>query len=367
MKLDLSILDKLIDDEVAFAIYRLPASEDIRLIIQDDCNVYKTADLTDLTDKIGFVLSPFEATDHSPIVLIRPDIQLDSFSDIEQFAKNYVSKGKHNPKKDNLEQSTTKEEYELMFDAFQQELSAGKFKKLVLSRKRIISLGGQFSPGKAYAKALSQNSNTFLFLAHTALTGSWLGSTPEMFLTQRNDTFNTVALAGTQSIGEMQDVQHLQWSQKNIREQQFVSDYMSQQLSSHDLNYTASETYTIRVGHIAHLKTDFCFQKNDKVNVGEIISMIHPSPAVCGLPKDSAFDFIVKNENHSRKYYSGFVGNLSMNNQTDLYVNLRCMQIAGNSVVLYAGGGILPSSDVDEEWTETEDKMEAMLQLVDVQ
>jgi isochorismate synthase len=72
-----------------------------------------------------------------------------------------------------------------------------------------------------------------------------------------------------------------------------------------------------------------------------VISVLHPTPAVCGLPKQEAKDFILENEGYDRKYYTGFLGELNkeaFNKETlksDLYVNLRCMKIKDNQAHLY--------------------------------
>ena len=89
-------------------------------------------------------------------------------------------------------------------------------------------------------------------------------------------------------------------------------------------------------------------------------AILYPTPAVCGLPKGAARDFIVKNEYAPRQYYSGFVGPLDPNGETHLFVSLRCMRIAEGECFLFAGGGLLADSDQEAEWRETEDKMETM-------
>ncbi len=364
MEIDLSILDKLINDHVPFAMYRLPASENVHLIVQQGNQVYKTVDFADLSDKSGFVMSPFEITEHSPIILIRPDLHLHGVGEINRFSEGYVSSISNESVVYSENTSTSKENYEQMFSAFQNELNSGNFQKLVLSRKQILALPKNFSFSKVFSKALSIYSNTFVYIAHTPITGVWIGSTPELFLSEKNNLFHTVALAGTQTAKKGQEP--IVWSEKNVQEQQMVADYMKEQLEKKSLPYTHSDTYTLRVGGLAHLKTDFHFQRIGDISIGEILEMIHPSPAVCGLPKAEAFAFINQVESHSRSYYSGFVGNLKMDNSIDLYVNLRCMQITNNSVSLYAGGGILASSDQEEEWKETEDKMQTMLNILSI-
>ena len=101
---------------------------------------------------------------------------------------------------------------------------------------------------------------------------------------------------------------------------------------------------------------------NDRV--GALLDVLHPTPAVCGLPKREAFNFILDNERVSRQYYSGFMGPLLMNDSTHLYVSLRCMHICDHQYQLYAGGGLLPDSVEEQEWQETEAKMETMRNLL---
>ena len=92
--------------------------------------------------------------------------------------------------------------------------------------------------------------------------------------------------------------------------------------------------------------------------------MLHPTPDVCWLPKDTAYRFILENEGYDRKYYSGFIGWLDPEGRTDLYVNLRCMHIEDEQLPLYAGGGLLSSSELNDEWQETEKKLQTMRRIL---
>ena len=79
---------------------------------------------------------------------------------------------------------------------------------------------------------------------------------------------------------------------------------------------------------------------------------MHPTPAVCGFPKKESKDFILKNERYDRAFYTGFLGELNMST-SELYVNLRCMEIEKESIHIYVGGGITKESDPEKEWNET--------------
>ena len=112
------------------------------------------------------------------------------------------------------------------------------------------------------------------------------------------------------------------------------------------------------------MKSDFFFSLPNPEKLGDVLQLLHPTPAVCGLPKEEAYHFIIENEGYDRSYYSGFIGWLDPKGKTDLYVNLRCMNILPQTFTLYAGGGLLAASQLEEEWQETEDKLDTMRRIV---
>jgi isochorismate synthase len=114
------------------------------------------------------------------------------------------------------------------------------------------------------------------------------------------------------------------------------------------------------------LRTDFYFNLRDKESIGDILDALHPTPAISGLPKSEAVEFILRNEGYDRKYYSGFIGNVDPEGRTDIYVNLRCMSIGERNITLYAGGGLLPASTIEGEWQETENKLRTINQIPNI-
>ena len=75
-------------------------------------------------------------------------------------------------------------------------------------------------------------------------------------------------------------------------------------------------------GPLKHLKTEISFELQNK-SVAEILSKLHPTPAVCGAPKNKAIEVIQDTEAHNRELYAGVIGYLNKN-AACLYVNLRC-------------------------------------------
>lgn len=111
-----------------------------------------------------------------------------------------------------------------------------------------------------------------------------------------------------------------------------------------------------------HLRADISGEiKSNNFSLPNLINKLHPTPATCGLPKELSKEFILKNENYNREYYTGFLGEINKNS-TDLYVNLRCMKVSQqkNEVSIYIGGGITKSSIPQKEWEETVVKSEVM-------
>lgn len=134
-----------------------------------------------------------------------------------------------------------------------------------------------------------------------------------------------------------------------------------------------------------HLRSKISGVLNPENGLRVIIQKLHPTPAVCGLPKDVTFRFILDNEAYNREFYTGFFGELnlkqsktrntnrrnvennayaSVKNVSHLFVNLRCLQIKDNQALIYVGGGITKDSDPELEWEETVAKSKTVKNLL---
>ncbi len=226
--------------------------------------------------------------------------------------------------------------------------------KIVLSRKEKVDIEN-IDTFQIFEKLLIYYPNAFVYLWSHPMTGLWMGATPEILLEVSNNRFKTMALAGTQSFEGTIDTN---WNEKEKQEQQFVTDYIQFKLK--DLNLTISEPFTIKAGSLLHICSEIKGELTSSDELESLIKTLHPTPAVCGIPKMSAKQFILNNENYKREFYTGFLGNIDSNSSMNLYVNLRCMRITGNSVSIYVGGGITKDSIPEKEWEETCIKSEVM-------
>ena len=263
--------------------------------------------------------------------------------------------------------------YAADFAAFHGALQQGTFQKLVLARCTEAPRPGGTRPTELFLRACHSYPRLFIALVHTPQSGTWLTATPEVLLECLPDEdgphshlWHTMALAGTMRLrpDEMGgEGQHLRWSAKNIQEQRLVATYIHDVLRRHADDVSEEGPRTVRAANLVHLRSDFTFPLSNNIctRVGRLLSDLHPTPAVCGLPKAEALRFIVEHEHAPRSYYSGFMGPVSPEGPgTHLFVTLRCMQLLAHRCRLYAGGGLLRESTVQKEWQETEAKLGTM-------
>ncbi len=357
----------------AFAIYRLPYADHAVIMRQTVDDPEPLHSCLELNGRQGFVLAPFQVTDSQPIWLIRPDevqeIPLQDHCSMFDHQRSMINPehsmvlGGHSSFND---QSLSRRRYAIDFANFHAQLQQGAFRKIVLSRCVDETVEPTSDPQELFWRACACYPRLFVAMVSLPQTGIWLTATPEILLDGGGDRWRTVALAGTMRLendslqGEGEDVR---WSPKNIQEQRYVATYMAECLEQFTTDFHEEGPNTVRAANLVHLRSDFDFSLSDTSRLGDLLHALHPTPAVCGLPKRAAFDFIIRNEAQSRQYYSGFMGPLAPASETHLYVSLRCMHIQ-NGYHLYAGGGLLKDSIEEQEWLETEAKLETMRKIL---
>ena len=225
-------------------------------------------------------------------------------------------------------------------------------KKVVLATSLQYN-GALNSPLSYFKRILAQYINTFNYLLFHPDCGVWMGATPERLITMSGHRMQTMALAGTRPYGSGE------WGNKEKEEQEFVVREIVntlKQYTSHELIKYA-DTETIRAGHLEHLRTTITAELS--ISPIDAAHALHPTPAVGGVPKEYAVDFIKNQEQLDRSLYSGFLGVVSPE-QTSLYVNLRCMSVHDDKATVYIGGGITEKSDPHDEWQEVLHKANTM-------
>jgi isochorismate synthase len=315
--------------------------------------VYLTADFTEK----GFVFAPFDGKQ----ILLIPELESELI-EIE-FISNHIFKSVDS---DTFVDKLAKNNFENLVQKAINAIENGSFNKVVLSREEIIDLPN-FEMVSLFEKLVNSYSTAFTYCWFHPEIGLWMGATPERLLKTNGNEFQTVALAGTQLF---QNQEKIIWGNKEQVEQQFVTDYILKKIKNLTSEVEISLAYTLKAGNLLHLKTDIRGLINENASLKQLVLLLHPTPAVCGIPISSAKDFIIENEGYDRNFYAGFLGeiNKNENSETDLFVNLRCMQIQSKldkiEAHLYIGCGITKDSNPKNEWQETVNKAMTMKNII---
>ncbi|KGL60658.1 chorismate-binding protein [Polaribacter sp. Hel1_33_49] len=264
--------------------------------------------------------------------------------------------------KDFCNNDSSQEQHIKLVDKTIEEISNNGLKKVVISRKEDLEIS-DFNLIKTYQKLLQTYQNAFVYVWFHPKIGLWLGATPETLLNIENNTFKTMSLAGTQVY---ENTKNIVWKSKELEEQQLVTDFIESQLTGISSNLKIDKKETIKAGSLLHLRTKVTGELNENSTLKTLIRALHPTPAVCGLPRGNAKKFILANEFYSRSFYTGFLGELNLQKNkietenSSLFVNLRCMNILDDNVSLFVGGGITKDSIPKNEWEETVSKSKVM-------
>jgi len=256
------------------------------------------------------------------------------------------------PSNNNLKKEQYLNKAQVFIEACEKQID-----KAILSRIKSNVVKEGNNPFNTYLQICKSYNHSFNYFFNIPNIGTWMGATPEILIQGNENKCKTVALAGSKSLKDVI------WNKKELEEQQFVMNYIKDKLDNAKVTYGYNQSpETITAGNIAHLKTTFNIE-TDK-NPLELANILHPTPAVCGLPQKEAQEFIKKNEGYDRSFYTGFLGTINTASY-NLFVNLRCMQIFKNENWLYIGGGITADSVPDKEWEETELKAQTLLNILD--
>ncbi len=345
-----------------FVIYRKPNSKLVKVLLQRDDQLHHALDYTEK----GFVFAPFDSA--AAVVLIPLEEVLNAQFTTRKIPTFEVEKKVHG----NVREK--KEHLELVKQGVQY-IHKGYLDKVVLSRK--ITIDCEEPPLKIFEKLISTYTDAFCYLWYHPKIGMWLGATPEILLRTENNDLITMSLAGTQPCAPNKNPV---WGQKELDEQLMVTNYITNVLKGQVTKIRVHGVESVRAGSLWHLRTKITAAYDN--NLGKVIKALHPTPAVCGMPLSVSQDFIREYENYNREYYTGFLGELNLEAviernsngknretksygiikpKTELFVNLRCMQMVDGKTLIYVGGGITKDSIPENEWEETIVKSKTIL------
>jgi isochorismate synthase len=378
----------------AAALWRLPRQKEKHLLLNFGVDIPKTKMiLEDLP--VGFAISPFLNIEDEDALFIKADVYFRFNEEGEMVAESnntsaeteelkeawerhcgnvtFVSQNEHIPS-DVWQESSHERHLQSVKEAIA-AIEAGEFQKVVLSRNKHVTLPSSFSITNIFERLCDKYSNAFVSLVYLPhLNQLWLGATPETLVSvDKKGIFRTVALAGTQSAfdasGQPIPPKQAPWTQKEIEEQALVSRYIISCFKKIRVReYLEEGPKTAVAGNLMHLRSDYAVDTK-AINFPELgtvmLGLLHPTSAVCGMPKLPALRFIQEHEGYDREFYSGYLGPVNIDRETHLFVNLRCMKISNGLATLYGGGGITEDSIPEKEWQETEMKCRTLLAVLE--
>jgi len=340
-------------NHLPFVIYKKPDNSKIMGLFQQDNTLYTVQDF----EETGYVFAPFEGEE---VVLI-PENQSEVL--VAEWIKPEANQTSVVIENNN---SIDKDKHQNLVQQGINAINNGLFSKVVLSRKETVSITN-FDIIETYKHLADSYPTAFAYCWYHPKKGLWMGAFSEQLLKIKHRELFTMALAGTQ---KWQEDSEITWQTKEKEEQQFVTDFIVDNLKPYITSINISDPFSHKAGTVVHIRTDIKVTLNPAADLRQIIAILHPTPAVCGLPKATAKEFILQYEGYNREYYSGYHGELNKDfitgeKQTDLFVNLRCMQISYSKEMnteahLYIGGGITKSSIPADEWEETVNKTRTM-------
>jgi len=338
--------------QLPFVVFCKPGSDRMVGVFQKNDHIY----FLETFEEKGFAFAPFDAEEVPFIPLEHSDVYVETIHG-KSFHFEHAE-----PK---LNNSVGKDFFEELVAKGVAAIGEGQFRKVVFSRKEEVAVT-DFDIQATMRKMIYQYPDAFKYCFSHPKIGTWIGATPEQFLKANGNDIKTVALAGTQVVAH----ENVVWQEKEKAEQQLVTDFIVDSLQGLVKEITLSSPYSVKAGSLWHIKTDISASMKSKKFLKKVIRALHPTPAVCGLPKQPAKDFILANEGYNREYYSGYLGELNIDFvtfrtlQTDLFVNLRCMKVLPHKVQLFVGCGITKDSHPEAEYIETVNKSMTMKKIL---
>jgi isochorismate synthase len=243
----------------------------------------------------------------------------------------------------------------------------GSLQKVVLSRALDLELESEVDLHAILRHLLHAYPTAYRFCVPLEGGSHLIGASPELLVRKRGRTVVTNPLAGSVAWAECESepcaLDHLRRSPKNLLEHRLVVDEVAQVLSRLCPTLTVpAEPSLLRAGALWHLSTLIEGTLFDPgINALALAFALHPTPAVCGSPREAAREAIARLEGYDRGLFAGATGWMSASGDGEWAVTIRCGVVHGRSARVYAGAGIVPGSVPEQEWAETAVKLAPML------
>jgi isochorismate synthase len=242
-------------------------------------------------------------------------------------------------------------------------IRSGSLQKVVLARMLIAQSDHEFDRRALLSRLRAAEPDAFTFAA-----GGFIGASPELLVARDGDTVRARPLAGTiarrsDPAADEDAARSLLASDKDRAEHRLVVEAVRAALEPVTLSLLVDETpHTLATSKVWHLATNVAGTVREGLDALSLVSLLHPTPAVCGTPREAARAAIKELEQIERALYAGAVGWMDARGDGEWAVVLRCAEMQGRIALLFAGAGIVADSDPEAELAETDAKFRSMLE-----
>jgi salicylate biosynthesis isochorismate synthase len=262
-----------------------------------------------------------------------------------------------------VRESVTRADWRDSVERVRERIRIGDVQKVVLSRAVELRLQPPADPLGAVENICRADPAANVFAFQFGRKAAFVGASPEVLGSLRGHDFRTMAVAGSTRRGEDPDTderlgQALRESPKDGLEHSICVRELRDRLGPLTTRLDVDAAPRLhRLAEIQHLRTDLAAEVPRGTHILDLLSVLHPTAAVCGRPRETAVRVLAAEEPESRGWYAGAVGWFDGAGNGDFVPGLRCALFSGPAVRLFAGAGIVEASGADAEWEETNLKL----------
>ena len=245
-------------------------------------------------------------------------------------------------------------------------IASQELSKIVLAHAFDFTSSTPFSLVASLHNLRQQHPDCYIFSTSNGRGDNFIGASPERLIRIQNQQLITDALAGSTQRGhtpatDARFAASLLNSEKEKREHQAVSDFITQRLYEVGLIPSRGKRQLMQLNGIQHLWTPIYAEVPSFVNPLDLVAQLHPTPAVAGVPAAAACTAIRRYETFDRSLYGAPLGWIDMAGNSEFIVAIRSGLIKENRARLYAGAGIVAGSDPYQEFAEVQLKLRWLL------
>ncbi len=217
-------------------------------------------------------------------------------------------------------------------------------------------------------EAMASPFSAYLQLGEQAI----MSLSPERFLKVEDNHVLTQPIKGTLRRDadpkiDKQRATTLQNDEKNRAENLMIVDLLRNDIGQHCIpgSITVETLFGLQsFPNVHHLVSDVVGTLREQSSSLDLFRDCFPGGSITGAPKKRAMEIIEELESGSRGVYCGSIGYITNNGDMDSNIAIRTVSCDGEQLTCWGGGGIVADSDVDDEYQESLDKINRILNIL---